>query len=169
MAKAGRKNKYFTHVQSRLEEIGHWCREGLVETEICKRLGVGISNWERYKNAFRELRDSLKKNKEIADYRVEKALYLRACGYEYEEVTEEPAVDVIVEALRRGEKFSRDEIRELVDDAMIVTKLVKKHLAPDPVSMIFWLKNRKPDKWRVKQEVGGNITVNYSVPEIEKE
>ena len=33
------------------------------------------------------------------------------------------------------------------------TKIVTKQVAPDTTALIFWLKNRKPDKWRDKPKV----------------
>ena len=30
---------------------------------------------------------------------------------------------------------------------------ITKHYPPDPTSMIFWLKNRRPDRWRDKQSI----------------
>lgn len=53
----------------------------------------------------------------------------RALGYEYTETT-------------------REYIPEL--DEMKTTKKVTKQVAPDTTAQIFWLKNRKPDKWRDK-------------------
>ncbi|WP_445448805.1 hypothetical protein [Enterococcus faecalis] len=45
---------------------------------------------------------------------------------------------------------------------MIITKEVTKFAAPNPTSAIFWLKNRKPEKWRDKKEtqVSGEMSVN---------
>ena len=37
------------------------------------------------------------------------------------------------------------------------------HYAPDPTSMIFWLKNRQPDRWREKRE-GGEDDANDVQP-----
>ena len=34
-----------------------------------------------------------------------------------------------------------------------VTKKIRKQVAPDTGAAAFWLKNRKPDVWRDKQEV----------------
>ena len=48
-SKRGRKCKYPTRVQPRLQEIEEWCREGLIEVEICKRLGVSIGQFQEYK------------------------------------------------------------------------------------------------------------------------
>ncbi|MBT2727852.1 helix-turn-helix domain-containing protein [Bacillus sp. ISL-75] len=151
--KRGRKNKYDTHVYPRLEEIGHWCREGLTEEEICKRLGVSHASFAEYKKQFPELLDTLKTNKEIADYRVEDALYLRALGYEYEEETfEEFPIDKPY--LNSAGEWVRTELR--------LTKKVKKKQAPDTTAQIFWLKNRKPDVWSDKKEteLSGGLNVN---------
>ena len=40
---------------------------------------------------------------------------------------------------------------------MRITKVVKKEVVPDTAAQIFWLKNRKPEAWRDKQnlEVSG--------------
>lgn len=48
------------------------------------------------------------------------------------------------------------------DDDLVITKEVTKFVAPDTTAQIFWLKNRRPDKWRDKQEIGveGNVTTN---------
>ncbi|TFJ48524.1 hypothetical protein CKN80_00920 [Carnobacterium divergens] len=92
-AKKGRKSKYDTHVATRLKEIEWWCREGLTEFEICKRLNIAKSTFNIYKKEFSELMESLKKGKEIADYQVEDALFKRAVGYEYTEITRERIAD----------------------------------------------------------------------------
>lgn len=142
--KRGRKSKYHTHVYHRLEEIGHWCREGLTEEEICKRLGVSVSAFNNYKNEYSELMEALKVNREIADYRVEDALYMRAIGYEYEEETWEE-FEIERPYLKEDGTIVKTELR--------LTKKVKKKQAPDTTAQIFWLKNRRPDKWRDKQEL----------------
>ncbi|KGT40028.1 hypothetical protein P421_00095 [Heyndrickxia coagulans P38] len=152
--KRGRKNKYYTHVQPRLEEIAYWCRDGLTEEEICKRLGVSLTSFAEYKKQFPELTDTLKTNREIADYRVENSLYLRALGYEYEEETwEEYELDQPL--LKDDGTIQRTELR--------LTKKVKKKQAPDVTAQIFWLKNRRPDKWRDKQDVEHSGTVKNEI------
>ncbi len=51
--------------------------------------------------------------------------------------------------------------------SLTVTKIVEKEVIPDVTAQIFWLKNRRPDKWRDKQEMqhsgdmGLNIVVDY--------
>ncbi len=133
---AGRNNKYPTHVQPRLQEIEWWCREGLIEKEICIRLDVGHTAFAIYKQEYPELKESLKKGKEIADYTVEDSLYKRATGYEYKEVHIETILD------KNGNPTVLRQARTIT-----------KYTPPGTTACIFWLKNRRNDKWRDKQEV----------------
>lgn len=52
----------------------------------------------------------------------------------------------INDALKKG--------KEVVDYA-VESALLKKALSGDTTAMIFWLKNRRPDKWRDKPEATG--------------
>lgn len=99
-------------------------QHGLTDQEIADFFEVHISTLHRWKGEFTEFCDSLKIGKESADDRVERSLYARATGYEHDEV----------------------DIR-VVDHAIVQTKL-RKFYPPDSTAMIFWLKNRRPDKWR---------------------
>ena len=72
--------KYESHVANRLEVIKGWCRDGLTEEEIAKRLGIAYSTFKKYKSDYPALSAVLKEGKEVADYRVENALYEKALG-----------------------------------------------------------------------------------------
>jgi hypothetical protein len=128
--KGGRPSKYETHVEPRLIEIEGWARDGLIDEQIAKNLGVAYSTFKEYKKKFPDLMDALKKGKEVVDREVENALLKRALGYTYTEVKQEV-----------------DETGKVK-----VTKTVKE-VVPDVTAQIFWLKNRKPTEWRDKQEI----------------
>ena len=117
-------------VKTKLILVEGWARDGLVDTQIAKNLGIGIDTFYRYKNMHSEFSESLKRGKEVVDFEVENALLKRALGYSFRETTREP-----------------------VDGEMIITKTIDKQISPDVTAQIFWLKNRKPDKWREKQEI----------------
>ena len=144
--KRGRKNKYQTHVEPYLKDIEHWCRDGRTEDEIRRRLGVAMSTFSTYKNQYPELSEVLKRGKAEADYEVEDALFKRAIGYEFEEITSERVYN------ERTEEWVLEE-----------TKRVLKKQAPDTTAAIFWLKNRKPQVWRDKQDVEHSGGMNNSV------
>ena len=103
-----------------------WARGGLTDEQIAKNMGIAPSTLYEWKKKSKEFSESLKKGKEVVDFEVENALLKRALGYEYEEETYENG---------------------------ILTKKVKKQVAPDTTAQIFWLKNRKKEQWREKVEV----------------
>jgi hypothetical protein len=122
-----------------------WARDGLSDEQLAEKMGICTSTFYAWKNKYPEISEALKEGKDVADRKVENALYKRACGFEYEEVTTE-----------------RDEI-----NGKMITKRVTKFYPPDPTSMIFWLKNRKPDEWRDKRETevtgsgGGPLNIRW--------
>jgi len=142
---AGNRSKWESNVAGRLDLITAWARDGLIEAEMCKRLGVGVSTFNVYKNEHSELREALKNGKEISDYHVEDSLYKRAIGFTYEETTREP---VLVEKQVNGEK-----IKTMLSPKLVVTKVVTKHVIPDTAACVFWLCNRKKKEWRNVSQV----------------
>ncbi len=121
-----------------LLKLEGWARDGLTDEQIAKNMGISLSTFYEWKNKFSEISESLKKGKEVVDREVENALLKAALGYEYEE--------------------------EIVNNKGQVVR-VKKYAKPDITAIIFWLKNRKPDTWRDKQEF--NIESNIGVQIID--
>ena len=103
-----------------------WARDGLTNEQIASKMGIAESTLYKWKNEQSEISEALKRGKEVADYEVENALFKRATGFRYVEVTRENGV---------------------------VVKEVTKEIAPDTTAAIFWLKNRKSNEWRDKQEI----------------
>lgn len=110
-----------------LLKIEGWARDGLTDEQISKNIGISRSTLNVWKDRYSDISDALKRGKDVIDRQVENALLKRALGYEYEEVKE---------------KFEDGVITELT--------VTKKEVVPDTTAQIFWLKNRKPDKWRDK-------------------
>lgn len=140
--KAGRKSKYETHVQPRLLEIAAWCRDGLTDKEIAERLNIGMDSFYRYKNTYSEFSDTLKETKEIADIKVENSLNKNANGYDYIEETVVMKKEVIYKDGKRIKEVTYPEVVPLV-----------KHKEAETRAQMFWLQNRKPDKWRNQAQV----------------
>ena len=130
---AGRKSKYHTHVQPKLKLIQNWCKDGDIEATIVKRLGVAMSTFCEYKLKYAELVEALKNGKEEIDYMVENALLKRALGYK------------TLEKHKEIDKDGNEKIKEIL-----------KEVAPEVIAQIFWLKNRRPDKWRDKHDINQN-------------
>ncbi len=113
------------------------CALGATDKELADFFNVSLSTLNLWKIKHEEFSESLQRGKDIADLRVEQALYSRAMGYSHEDV----------------------DIR-VVEGKILETPLVK-HYPPDTTAAIFWLKNRQPEAWRDKQEVehSGNLTL----------
>lgn len=129
------KYEYWLSPEGLLKLEG-WARDGLTDEQIAVNMNIDTATLYRWKKKYCEICESLKKGKEIVDIQVENALLKRALGYSYDEVT-----------------------RELCENAgtgqmeMKTTKIVTKEVVPDTTAQIFWLKNRRPDKWRDKQDM----------------
>lgn len=152
-------------VKEKLILVEGWARDGLTEEQIAKNLGIGVSTLSKYKVEHIEIVEALKKGKEVIDFEVENALLKKALGYKYTEVTKER----IVKTDARGRPL--EDIHGFPCYEMVVTKTVKKEVAPDTTAQIFWLKNRKPKQWRDKQDIehSGNVTVNNPYKDLSTE
>ena len=114
-------------------------RFGAIEEEIADELNIGITTLERWKKYYPEFRGALKVAKEVANDRVSRSLYHRAIGYSYR------AEKVVVESLGNN-GGSRARVVEYTE-----------HCPPDPTSLIFFLKNRRPDQWRDAQRIDSAV------------
>ena len=110
-----------------LLKIEGWARDGLTDEQIALNIGISRSTLNTWKDRYSDISDTLKRGKDIVARQVESALLRRALGYEYEEVKKKFEGDVLIEKT-----------------------VTKKEVIPDTTAQIFWLKNRKPDKWRDK-------------------
>ena len=63
MAKRGAKNKYELQVKPYLDLIQEKVRQGVIEAEIAKALGISVASLNNYKQQHEELREALSKNK----------------------------------------------------------------------------------------------------------
>lgn len=128
-----RKGKYEEWLEDdKLLLLQGWARNGLTNEQIANNIGISTVTLYDWQNKYPSFSNALKKGKEVVDIEVENALLKRAMGYTYEEKT-----------IENGK----------------VTKIVTKQVAPDTTALIFWLKNRKPNMWRDKQEVQSNVEV----------
>lgn len=104
------------------------CR-GFTDQELADILGVSLSTFKNWKRADETFFALLKEGKNVADTAVEASLFQSAIGYSHKAV-----------------KF-------FVIDGAVVSQEYIEHYPPNPTSMVFWLKNRQPKKWRDKVDV----------------
>lgn len=144
MIHIGRKGKYDEWLtEDGLMRVHGWARDGLNDEQIAANMGIGTSAFYEWQNKFPELAEAIKKGKAPVDTQVENALLKRALGYEVEETITE------VEEVPTGRI---DENGRPVMKTKKHVRKVQRHIPADTTAQIFWLKNRRPGKWRDKIE-----------------
>lgn len=63
MAKVGAKSKYETLVKPYLKQINEKVRQGVIESEIAKSLGISVASLNNYRNQYPEFAEALSKDK----------------------------------------------------------------------------------------------------------
>ena len=138
----GQKGKYADWIgPDGLLQIEGWAREGLVERQICQNIGISERTFSTWKERFPAITSALKRGKAPVDFKVENALLKSALGHKE---TVRKAIKVKTEKQKVGEGKIVEEHIEYVDEEI--------YIPPQVVAQIFWLKNRRPDKWKDKVE-----------------
>lgn len=167
-----------------LLKLEGWARDGLTDEQIAGNIGIHTATLYDWKKKYPEISETLKKGKEVVDLQVENALLKRALGYSYhedkyisvpmEEVEYQTKREEYMNLYRFHHPDATDDELFLIREGFPKTKeqLVerkRKEVVPDTTAQIFWLKNRRPDKWRDKQdmELSGKLdqTVTFYIPE----
>lgn len=120
------------------------CVLGATDAEMADFFGVERRTLHSWRNRHKDFGAAITIGKEVADSRVERSLYQRAVGYTY---TEQQAIKI-----KTGQHTEEVQIVE-----------VERHMPPDTVATIFWLKNRKKKEWRDKQEVEVDAAVKHKI------
>lgn len=127
-----------------LLKIQGWARDGLIEKQIAKNMGVAESTLRNWKNIFPEIAEALRKGKEVVDREVENALYKSALGF-MQKVKKPVRIKEVEYDPKNGRKIRESEKWVQVEEEV--------YIPPQVTAQIFWLKNRKPDQWREKNDL----------------
>jgi hypothetical protein len=109
------------------------CERGATDKEIAKCLGHSESTINKWKHDYPEFSESLKKNKEYFDNKVEMALAERATGY------------------------SHTDTKIFMYDGEVIAEDYTKHYPPDVTACIYWLNNRKSKEWASRKAIETSI------------
>ena len=119
-----------------------WARSGLVDTQIAKNIGIAVQTYYEWTRRFPSFAEAIKKGKAPVDIEVENALLKSALGGTV--IVKKP-VKIKTKRQLAGKGTIEEEHIEFIDEEV--------YIPPNTTAQIFWLKNRKPDKWRDKQEI----------------
>jgi hypothetical protein len=114
---------------------------GATDREIATALGVAESTLHYWRAQHLEFSEALKVGKAPCDDRVEASLYHRATGYTFE-----------------SEKIFNYQ-------GEVVRAKIIEHVPPETTAAIFWLKNRRKETWRDKQEIDHTIDLSNMTDE----
>src|SRR5262249_14973982 len=106
------------------QQAAKLCKLGATDANLADFFGVSVRTIASWQAKHQEFLQALKSGKDEADDRVERSLYQRAVGYEYDAV----------------------KVFNANGTPMIVP--YRATMPPDVTAMIFWLKNRRSDRWR---------------------
>lgn len=131
--RAGRHAGSLVQYRASYTELAYkFCMLGATNARLAELLGVELAVLERWLTTRREFREAVHMGREIADAEIAHALYHRAKGYTH-----------------KAEKLFFD-----AKCGQVVRAEYDEHYAPDTAAASFWLRNRQPDLWREKTELG---------------
>ena len=147
-----------------LTKLRSWARDGLTNEQIAKKIGVKRQTFQRWVKTYSDISDALKKGKEVVDAEIEESLISTMRKHtvtttQYKMVKKD---DLVLKAERTKfmNVYKLDHPEATKDQILIATAesvdvyeqipMIKTVTEVDPniSSMIFWLKNREPDKYR---------------------
>lgn len=106
-------------------QLAYWmARDGLTNPQIAKEMKIAKRTFENWKARYPEFREAVKRGKQKPDDLVEFSLFQRATGYWHPE-----------------DKIFHYQGKIIIENTI-------KHYPPDVLACIFWLKNRRPERWR---------------------
>ncbi|WP_426428650.1 helix-turn-helix domain-containing protein [Staphylococcus equorum] len=114
------------NTSEKLVLIEGWAKDGLTNEQIAHNMGIHRATLNKWQKKSNNIDDALKRGKEVVDREVENSLHKNAVGFHYIE-------------------------QQVTDTGEIVN--LKKYSKPNTTAQIFWLKNRKPEQWRDKQNI----------------
>ena len=159
------KGKYKKWLEpDNLTKLEGWARDGLKDTQIADNMGINVSTLYTWKNRYSEINEALKKGKEVVDYEIEDNLIYTMSKHtvtttQYKMVKK----DKLVLQAERKKFANMYKLEHPEATKMQILIAVAEHIPvyeqipyvktvtevdPNISSMIFWLKNRRPDKYR---------------------
>ena len=130
---AGRPTKYKPEYAVQAAKI---CAQfGATDEKLAEFFEVDVTTISEWKKVHEAFSQALTEGKATPDDEVEASLYKRATGY-----------------TRKIQKLDKNGHPTFCEE----------ELPPDPTSMIFWLKNRRRDRWRDRQDLEHSGEVKFS-------
>ena len=147
-----------------LIKLQGWARDGLTNEQIAQKIGVRRETISVWCNKYPNIANALKKGKEVIDYEIENSLISTMKKHKIKTTTYKMVKkdDLVLKAERTKfmNMFKLDHPDATKEQILIATAEnvavyeripmteTVTEVDPNVSSMIFWLKNRKPDVYR---------------------
>lgn len=135
-----------------LERITNWAANGLTYAEMAKNMQVHPYTLQRWMEAHCEICEAIKRGRMLAVEVVENALFKRATGMVLEDTVEEFKGE-----LRDGKPAN----------GTVLKRTTKRSVPPDTGALIFYLKNRMPDRYSDRRTMEVEATMPTVVLGVE--
>lgn len=147
-----------------LTKLRSWARGGLKDTQIAQNMGINVGTLYKWKNKYSEIGEALKKGKEVVDAEIEENLIstmkkhtLKTTTYAMVKKDEmvlkaERTKFMNMYKLDHPEATQNEIFIAAAENVDVYERIAQRQVVtevdPNVSSMIFWLKNREPDKYR---------------------
>lgn len=139
----GRAGKYLDWItDDGLLLLRGFARDGLTDKEIAeKKIGVSERTLTDWKARFPSVSSALKQGRLPADYEVEDSLHKSAVGF-------------VIKLKKPIKLKTKKQLKDkgTIEEERIEYAEEEIYIAPQVAAQIFWLKNRRRDKWRDRPE-----------------
>lgn len=164
-----------------LSKLEMWARDGLTDKQIAQKMNINVSTLYKWEKEHNEISESLKRGKNLFDNQVEKTLFEKAIGKSVTTTTTYKMVKVDREVLKAKRlrflnkyKLNHPDLTKEELTLIAIEKVptyekipqirVINELPPDTTALIFWLKNRQPEKWRDTKEINADVNAKINNP-----
>ena len=141
----------YNAVKPKLAQLAEHHEHGATMADLAAFLGISTSTLYKLKDDHADVAEAIKTARARADAHIESALFKRAMGYDYQELT--------------GTKEADENGDLQIEHARFVTK----HVPGDVTAQIFWLKNRRPDEWNDRRTLAIEDGADEIVTEQERD
>ena len=144
------KSKYDTHVLPNLDKIEEWAKAGATAKEIAGKLNIAYSTFRKYLDGgekgderYSALSAAFVRACEVPDDEVEAALFKLATGY---------TVSLAKTFKVKRVDYDPETGRKIGEHEELVVGYDETHVPANAQAQMFWLANRRPDRWEYKPE-----------------
>lgn len=144
------KSKYETHVLPYLDKITEWAEAGVTAKDIAANLHIAYSTFRKYLDEGQEgderyaaLSATFAQACEVPDEQVENALFKSCLGYN---------AQIVKHYKLKTVEYDPETGKRIREVETLVEARDEVHVPANTAAQMFWLANRRPDRWKYKPQ-----------------